>query len=478
MRPFSRLWQRIFVYAFLLIILSQGMAFMLHGMFFVGGVRGFIFSRMSFIADSLSEQPLEVARLLLSIYEKNGHGPRLELQPGDGTLPEEAPFAKAPLLEAMRMRPEGNWQQEGIRLWRVSQGDIIFMARKPITLKEGRFSLISAFGTPPGPPLPVLMLQSLIPMALVGGVLSFWMAKSVSRPLRRLHDEVLEIGSKPTGNPVSIMGRDEITDVALAVNSLMENVTRHVRGMRELIANISHELRSPLARANLAVAMIEDALPPEIAASGRNPEAARDTDEARERKARLAAKYMVALREELGHMDKLIGATLLSSKLDAQSPEELTTPVSLSELCLGLCRRYEALFVKRDLLFSQDVALELVVTGEKLLLTQLVSNLLDNAVKYTAEKGEVRLRLEKRRGSAFLTLENSCGTINDEELERVFEPFFRIAQPTGNGVGLGLFLVQKIAGLHGGEAMVVGTDVGVCFCVRIPLRAPRPLAPA
>ena len=176
------------------------------------------------------------------------------------------------------------------------------------------------------------------------------------------------------------------------------------------------------------------------------------------------------MREELGHMNKLIGATLLASKLDLQRKEALTEPVAFAELCEAMCQRQEPTFAERGILFAPSIESSVVFPGDETLLSQLVSNLLDNAAKYTAADGSVALRLLTDNGDAVLEVENTHEPLAENVLEHIFEPFYRGGIATGNGVGLGLSLVSKIAARHNGSASVANTRTGVRFAVRIPLR--------
>lgn len=293
-----------------------------------------------------------------------------------------------------------------------------------------------------------MFFQGIIVLSFIGVVLAFWMARRVSNPLRTLRGEVMEIAGGNLEKRVTVNGKDEITDVAVAVNHMADNLAKHIRSMKELVANISHEMRSPLARMQVTLAMLEE-------------DTAQD---------KAAASRVALLGEELSHMNKLIGATLLSSKLDLQNTRELTEKVAFSELCAEMCRRHTPVFTGKNVKFSHSVQENLTFTGDETLLATLVSNLLDNAAKYTEAGGQVFLRLVKFDDKALLEVENTHQPLPEPLLAHIFDPFYRgntIA--TGTGVGLGLSLVEKIAALHHGTAMAFNTETGVVFSVAFPL---------
>jgi two-component system sensor histidine kinase CpxA len=221
------------------------------------------------------------------------------------------------------------------------------------------------------------------------------MARRVSNPLKSLRGEVMEIAGGNLEKRVTVNGKDEITDVAVAVNHMADNLAKHIRSMRELVANISHEMRSPLARMQVSLAMLEEDTAGNKAAASRT----------------------ALLAEELAHMNKLIGATLLSSKLDLQGEREMTETVAFSELCEEMCRRHAPVFAGKNMAFTHTVQKGLSFAGDETLLTTLVSNLLDNAAKYTEpgkneqggheSGGHLSLKLSEFDGKALLEVKNT-----------------------------------------------------------------------
>lgn len=238
----------------------------------------------------------------------------------------------------------------------------------------------------------------------------------------------------------------------------LENGRPDSAELSELLATITHELRSPLARANMAVGIIEDNLPP---VAGEAP-----AEDSRT----LVTKYLAVLQEELSHMDALIETMLLTHKVQSSSSMSVDELVDFSACCEEMCSRYQVFFGRNRLGFNHNITPGLVVTGNTVLLKQLISNLLDNALKYTSEHGGVWLNLGLRRGAVYLTLENTCDNIAADELDAFFAPFYQLeagqAKPGPRlGLGLGLALVQSTAALHGGDSMAVLTDKGICICV-------------
>ena len=435
------LWQRIFAYALVLVVVSQLAVLYLHR-YSVSReeARRFITEYSGALASSVEGGSAATADAVLRIF--NHKRDRAWIEDASGRVVAGAAPASVRPGKIVREAPEN-----GLIIRESEDNEDGYLVTIPISLHEGRATLSMVFGPPRGPGMWTLFFQGLIFVSVIGILLAFWMARRVSKPLRVLRDEVMRIAGGDLESRVTIRGSDEITDVAKAVNHMADSLAKHIRSMRELVANISHEMRSPLARVQVSAAMLEEDMANDAKASAR----------------------LALITEELEHMNKLIGATLLTSKLDLQSAARPEGMVALSDLCAEACRRHEPVFTKKKLHFSRTVTPGIALSGDETLLTTLVSNLLDNAAKYTREIGFVSLRLDRDQGNAFLTVENEHDPVPMEVLEHLFEPFYRGGIATGNGVGLGLSLVRKIARLHGGDVTAANTGDGIRFTARFPL---------
>jgi signal transduction histidine kinase len=261
----------------------------------------------------------------------------------------------------------------------------------------------------------------------------------VRRLTRRL--EALKLGVEAFGagalhQRVAEDGRDEIAALGASFNRAAARIEALLRSHQSLLANASHELRSPLARLKMAVAMIEDA-----------PPAQRD-----------------ALRREINtdivELDALVEEVLLASRLDAATPIDRSHPVAL----LGVAAE-EAARVGASA-HGDDVQ----VPGEERLLRRAVRNLLENARRYGGDEVEVEVRA--RGGAAELAVRDRGPGVPAANRERIFEAFFRLpghAEREG-GIGLGLSLVRQIAERHGGSVRCEPREGGgSSFVLRLPL---------
>lgn len=251
--------------------------------------------------------------------------------------------------------------------------------------------------------------------------------RRLTRRLKALQRSVEVFGAGDLSHRVRVTGSDEVTSLATSFNAAATRIEALVRSHQSLLANASHELRSPLARMKMAVAMLDDAAP-----------AYRD-------------KLRKEIATNIAELDGLVEEVLLASRLDALNDLEQTGRVDL----LGLAAEEAA---RVGAVVSGD---ELVVTGDERLLRRALRNLLENAKRYGAG-GEIEVAIAREDGTARICVNDRGPGVPDAQAERIFEPFYRMpghAEVAG-GVGLGLSLVKQIAERHGGSVRCLAREGG------------------
>ena len=460
------LWQRIFVYTIALLIVSQVFAFILHSTLYREDLlRSFAEASRKTAAD-LKGYSLETVLTQAKIYNRDARH-NIQLTNSDGSPVHGMEFSQRTVLQST---VKDTWEFDDVVLLEVDE-DPKFWGKVSLELREGDYWLYMSFGPPPRPVKSAILFQVFTPVLLVSITLGLWMAWRVSRPLRRLREELREMSRTGPGCKVTVAGNDEISEVAHAVNSMADTLAKHVQGMRSLVVNVSHELRSPLARANLALGIIEESLPPEYGGCAESLREERPGEHAHspETRRQMVIKYLAVLQEEMNHMDALIGTTLLTQKLDLQMESTPMDTVDLSLVCENSWERYEPMFTRAGFSLRVEISRGAVIVGNAILLAQMLTNLLDNCLKYTEKNGEIHFSVTIRHGKCCLCIENSHDAMSEAQVDHIFDPFYRIDQATGTGIGLGLALVQKTVTLHKGEIMAVSTDIGLCICLQFPL---------
>jgi signal transduction histidine kinase len=238
--------------------------------------------------------------------------------------------------------------------------------------------------------------------------------------------------------PVSGTG-DEFDQLAQNLNQMLDQIERLMAGMRQVTDNIAHDLRTPLARlrARLEVTLIEK--PDEV-------------------------RYADVLRDTIVEADRLLGtfnALLSIAEAEAGSRRGGFGVVDLSEIARNVAELYEPVADEAGLGFEIAVAGGVMVRGDRHLLSQMIANLLDNAIKYTTA-GVVSLKLGTRNGAARIEAADTGPGVPADRRDAVFDRFVRLEGSRSTpGNGLGLSLVRAVAKLHDGTIWLEDTQPGM-----------------
>lgn len=298
-----------------------------------------------------------------------------------------------------------------------------------VTLNDGR-SLTLRVAPRDRPPPPSALAPWRSPfglgwmVALVGVAVALGVYPIVRRITKRL--EVLQRGVQRWGEGdlsvrVAEDGQDEVADLSNRFNAAAARIEQLVRSHKSLLANASHELRSPLTRIRMGLELM-----------GERPS--------------LAARDEIS--RNIGELDQLIDEILLASRLDAKEADMGTVEtVDLTGLAAEECARVDA---DLDVIDGTDGDV-LTVRGVPRLLRRAIRNLLENARRYGA--GETSVELGSRNGAAEIRVNDRGPGVPAALRERIFEPFYRLpgASERNGGVGLGLALVKSITERHGGN---------------------------
>jgi len=260
--------------------------------------------------------------------------------------------------------------------------------------------------------------------------LAAWLGRQIVRPIEKLRREVLARTAAPlTGEPVAAGSRDEIGDLAGAFNLLLGAIAEKSRQNHAFMADLVHELKSPVA----AVRAAAEAL-------GRGP-----ADEAR------AARLGRVLAESSRRLDALVGEFLELARAEAGLPGEARGPVDVGALVSGLCA------AMADDERHVGVHFEVVappsplhVEGVPARLERALGNVLDNAASFAGAGGTVRVLVRLDEGECVVAIRDTGPGIPPEALPRIFDRFFT-DRADGRGTGLGLALTKAILEAHGGS---------------------------
>jgi len=277
--------------------------------------------------------------------------------------------------------------------------------------------------------------------AILGSVLFFLITKRIHTMTHAVR--LLEKGRYDQRIPIN--SDDEVSELAQAFNHMADTIEQNMRELekndrlrRELIANISHDLRSPLASIQ---GYVETVL----------MKGAKLSDEER-------SAFLETTLKNVIHLNDLVQELLELSKLDARQSRPAPEPFSISELVQDVMLKFQPQAKKRQIRLTSKLLRQLpMVFADIGMIERVLSNLIDNALRYTPPKGNVEVRLEERENSIAVSISDSGGGIPAQDLPYIFDRFYRVEksrQRDSGGSGLGLAIVKKIIEAHGAEIKV------------------------
>jgi two-component system OmpR family sensor kinase len=309
---------------------------------------------------------------------------------------------------------------KGARRVAASGGEsyLVFVARVPGAWKER--------GRPP----PLIAPWELIVIGLAtslafSALLAWYLARPI-RSLRWAFDAAAAGRLETRVGPLMGRRRDEIADLGRDFDRMAQQLQNLVSSQRRLLHDVSHELRSPLARLQAAIGL------------------------ARQQPAKLEGS-LERIEREATRLDSMVGEVLALARLESGTAARAKERVDLAYIAASIAEdaRFEAETLGRNLRFNASG--DAPVIGNADLLHRAVENIVRNAVKFTREGTTVDVRVHTTRTSAILTVTDHGPGIAAGELEKVFDPFYRGEAGTGTaGFGLGLAIAQRAVDAHGG----------------------------
>lgn len=319
-------------------------------------------------------------------------------------------------------------------------------------------------GPPPGrdlllppPMLVVTGIQALI-FLLVGAGICYLLAWRMSAPVHRLRQTVQQLAggdlSARTGMAAG-EGGDEINDLGRDFDRMAERIESLLTSQKQLVRDISHELRSPLARLQVALGL------------------------ARRKATSDMAPALDRIEQEAERLNAMIGELLTLSLLDSGTALDSAEPIDLRELLDQVVQdaAFEAADGGRQVVLSAET--ESRVAGNRELLRRAVENVVRNAVRYTSEHGAVEVLLEQERDcdASIRVMDHGPG-VPEMMLEEIFKPFSRVDEARdrqSGGAGIGLAITARAIALHGGCVTASNrSGGGLAVKIRLPLYRKQP----
>jgi heavy metal sensor kinase len=300
-----------------------------------------------------------------------------------------------------------------------------------------------------------------IGFTLLTPLAGYWLALRATEPIAGILKTAGRLKPTKLGDRLLTRGtNDELDQLSGTINRLLDQVARHVEQQQQFVADAAHELRGPLAA-------MQNAL--EVATA----------------KSRTLDSYQGTLEDALGetrHLTKLANDLLLLAEVGNSLGSVFNQACDLSEVVRQTAAMFGATAEERSIVMTIDAGGEAIVRGDERQLRQVISNLVDNALRFTPDGGRIDLTVETNRAAheAIVTVTDSGRGVESEHLERAFDRFFQAdaARDRGDikrGGGLGLSICRSIVERHGGRIRLdsPGLGLGTTATVIVPLRLVR-----
>ena len=312
---------------------------------------------------------------------------------------------------------------------------VLFEKRDPGDDHEGAFAL------------------GLLGICLFVALLVIPVSRFITKRVNRLSQSALKIAEGDLSHRATVKGKDEIGELSRTFNLMADKLEQMIKGGRELTANISHELRTPLARIRIAQQLLKEKL---------------ERDDYED-----WARHLKDIRDDIEELDRLIGRILDLSKLDIHESPLVREGLDLSAMIETLLERFAPIISQKGLHLTKELLEGHPYGGDRDMLQTAFSNIISNAVKYSPEGGELSVTMRTENGDLTIDITNTSEAIPEEDLTRIFEPFYQVKKTPKVGSGLGLAITKKIIEKHEGKIEAHNVSEGLKIVVYLPAITPK-----
>lgn len=285
-------------------------------------------------------------------------------------------------------------------------------------------------------------------------IASYMISGFITQPIKELTDVIKKMSQGHLDQRVKVRGSKELRQLGEAFNIMSEKLENLDRARNEFVSNASHELKTPLS----AIKVLTESL---IHMGVDDPSVYRE--------------FLEDIDSEIDRLNAIINDLLTLVKIDTEGEVLKQEPVDLVELVDSTLKGLQILAHRKNIRLEAFYDDRLTVYGDATRLRQVVSNIVDNAIKYTPEGGRVTVEVYKGTDNAVVKVSDTGIGIPAKDLPHIFDRFYRVdkarSRATG-GTGLGLSIAQKIVLQHGGNIRVVSEEgKGSAFYIELPLRS-------
>jgi len=265
---------------------------------------------------------------------------------------------------------------------------------------------------------------------IIAFVLALFMSKSFSKPVSQLNEKAHKLGEKDNDAEFSEGFCTELDELNKTLDTTSEKLKKNREFQNELLANVSHDLRTPLTMIKGYAEMIRDI--------------SREDE-------KQCAEDVAVIVEETDRLTALVNEILEYSELQMSDSEAVMNDVDLSETVASVADSFDKLYSKDGYVFERNITDDIHIKGNISRLKRAIYNLLDNAVRHAGEDKWIGITLRTDNDKAIIEISDHGSGIAPEELEHIWDRYYTKRQRSGKGVsGLGLAIVKQIVSQHNG----------------------------
>lgn len=295
-----------------------------------------------------------------------------------------------------------------------------------------------------------LLLEVLMILVIVA--IAYFLSAVLTKPFDRVTQAIKDVNEGYTNETISVPDYMETVHIVDAFNQLLERMKVLDDSREEFVANVSHELKTPMA----SIKVLADSLlaQPDVPAE-------------------LYREFMEDITEEIDRENRIITDLLALVKMDRKVANMNISAISINDLTELILKRLRPIARKKDVEVVFESARPVVAEVDEVKMTLIVSNLVENAIKYNQEHGWVKVLLDANHQSFTIDVSDSGVGIPEEALAHIYERFYRVDKSHSRdigGTGLGLAITRNAVLMHRGSITVTSLPgEGTTFSVKIPL---------
>ncbi|MEA4988410.1 MAG: ATP-binding protein [Anaerovorax sp.] len=332
----------------------------------------------------------------------------------------------------------------------VDNGELVLITR--VAMEIDRLDMMGDF-------LKDAALKSAAVGIAIAIILSIIFAFWLTRPIKTLVEHARKISGGDYTSRVEFKTEDELQELGETLNEMAEKLHLAVEEMekaenirREFVANVTHELKTPLTSITGFVETLQDG-------ADENPQ--------------IRKKFLDIIAVETARLRRLINDILVISDIESGREINTDTDINVKEVIDEIINFLEPVIAKKSITVETHYPYEIYIGGDRDRFKQMMLNLIENAVKYSHENGKIKIDVQKSEEMINIMVEDNGIGIAKEHLPRLFERFYRVdksrSQKVG-GTGLGLAIVKHIVALFDGDIKVESEEgKGTKFTVRLPI---------